>query len=440
MLSSLSSLAKRSFSVFLTLRYLRPKRSFVSLITLISLLGVTLGVWVLTGVMAIMTGYVEKMRTSILGSEAHLTIQQGGVLYDWPSVLNTAQEHPAVIDAMPFAQGQVAMDYDDQLLVVNMQAVAPLPGPMANRFDQLILPPENEGDVEGRFDLEDDYAVVGKVLAEEFGLEVGDLIVLHSLANGRELLQSFEEGKRPETEELIFPVELEVVGLFDSGRHSFDKRTVFVPLEMGQRLYNLGAGAHGIALHVEDPYRAKVVQSEVEENLAPPLSVRSWMDRNRMVFDLVAMQRMMMILLLFLITIVAGFCITNTMITVTTQKRREIGLFKSLGAGVRQIVGVFLGQGLALGLVGVLTGFALAFVTLTFRQQGLHLAGALLGVDVFSEEIYEFSELPARITLIELVWIGGGALLACALASLFPAFLAARMDAAKALRNESSFG
>jgi len=143
-----------------------------------------------------------------------------------------------------------------------------------------------------------------------------------------------------------------------------------------------------------------------------------------------------MYLLLFMIMVVAGFCMTNTMITVTTQKRREIGLMKAMGARLDQIVGVFLGQGLVVGLLGVTGGLGVAFFFLSVREGVLGSLRRLLGEEIFSAEVYDFYELPARITMVDLTVISAAALLACAFASLFPAYLAARMDAAKALRNE----
>lgn len=422
-------------SAFLALRYLRPKRSFVSVITMISVLGVLLGVWILAGVVAIMTGYGVKIRENVLGFEPHLIVQQEGVLYHWPEVVQRVREHPQVLVASPFSFGQVALDYERKLEVVAIQAVDPQPGPMQERLERL-LDRDAEGRLKGRFDLSGDYAVLGRALADHLGIEVGARIVLHSLANGRQLLQAQKSGEKPT--ELIFPVELEVVGIFDSGRHDYDREVLFVPLETGQRLYNLGPGAHGVAVQVKDPYAAAVVRQELARVLPEELTVTTWMERNREEFDLVSMERLVMYTLLLVIMVVAGFCMTNTMITVTTQKRREIGLIKAMGGRLNQIVGIFLAQGLTVGVLGVAGGLGVAMFFLALRQQVLEWLRRALGMEIFSAEVYDVYELPARITMVDLTVISASALLACGFASLFPAYLAARMDAAKALRNEST--
>lgn len=422
-------------SAFLALRYLRPKRSFVSVITIISVSGVLLGVGILAGTVAIMTGFGETMRQNVLGFEPHLTIQQDGVLYHWPEAVELARNNPEVIAAAPYSFGQVALDFDRRLEVVSLQGIDPEPGPMLERLNRLLAK-DPEGVPRGRFDLSGDYAVVGRAMAQHLGLKLGDTIVLHSLANGRQLLEAQKTGQKPS--ELIFPVELEVVGMFESGRQDFDREVLFVPLETGQRLYNLGAGAHGVAVLIKDPYSAGQVRQALAKVMPEPLTVTSWMERNREEFDAVSMERLIMYTLLLLIMVVAGFCMTNTMITVTTQKRREIGLIKAMGGRLDQIVGVFLGQGLAVGMMGVVGGLGVAMLFLAMRQRVLEQLPKLLGMEDFFAEIYHVYQLPAKITLVDLTVISACALLACGFASLFPAYLAARMDAAKALRNESA--
>ncbi len=427
---------RKPFSLFLSLRYLRPKRTFVSVITIISVLGVTLGVWILTTVIAIMTGYNVRMRETILGFEPHLTVKHSSVMYDWPEVTEKVKEHPAVVDAAPFSLGQVVLDYGNRVLVVNVTGLEPQPGAIFDKLEGLIPNEENAVRDYGQFDLGDDYAIIGRALADGMGIAVGDSIVLHSLANGRELLDAHNEGREPD--ELIIPAELEVVGIYDSGRHDYDAEFVFIPLESGQHLYNLKWGVHGIMLHIEDPYRAQRVKAELLQLLEPPLTVVSWIDQNRALFDAVALERLIMYFLLFMIMVVAGFCIMNTMITVTTQKRREIGLMKAVGAETSQIVNVFLVQGIVVGIFGTASGLVLAFLMLLGRRFLVEQIARVAGLDVFDPQIYLLYDLPAKITVADITVISGGAFLACALSALLPAYVAARLDAAKALRNESS--
>lgn len=418
----------KPFSLFLSLRYLRPKRSFVSLITIISIGGVVLGVWVLTAVNAIMTGYGEKIQETVLGFEPHLVVTQSSLMYNWPEVLEKVKENPNVVDAAPFSHGQVVMDHGERPWVVQVQGLDPQPGPILDRLNSLI--------VEGRFDLSDDYVVIGKALAEELGVTVGDTVLLRSLANGRELLDAYHEGREPDN--LIFPAEMEVVGIFSGGRYDFDREYVFIPLEHGQYLYKLGPAVHGVSAQLDDPHLAEPVKYDLYQKLGEDDVITTWAERNYALFETVTVERLIMYFLLSLIMMVAGFCFMATMITVTTQKRREIGMLKAVGAQVSQIVGVFVLQGLVVFAIGTGLGLTFAILFLAVRQEVVQLISSVTGIDVFSQEIYMLSEVPSHVRLVDVLSISGGAFVACVLASLLPAYFSARMDAAQALRDEST--
>ncbi len=418
------------FSLFLALRYLRPKRNFVSLITILSIVGVALGVQVLVFVVAIMTGYDTRMRETVLGFEPHLDIQQSRPMEDWPEVLKAVRQNPEVTDAAPFTRGQLVLDVDRQLRAVRVQGLEPQPGPILDRLKRLV----REGD--GEFDLSGDTMVVGKALARKMGIKVGDTVILHSLANGRQMLDAQREGRQPE--DLIVPAELTVAGIFDSGRYSYDAQTIFIPLQIGQTLYSLQGSVHGLIAQVKNPYEVSVVRDQLRQAVPPPLEIYSWMDRNRAKFEFIASNRLLIYFLMFMIVVAAGFSIMNTMITVTTQKRREIGIVKAVGARMDQIVNVFLGQGLAVGAIGTAGGLLIGITLLAFRQPLRELLAQLTQREIFSAEVYDFYDLPAHLAATDLVVICGGAFFACAFSSLLPAYLAARLDAARALRNESS--
>jgi lipoprotein-releasing system permease protein len=402
----------------------------VSIITTISILGVALGVFILGIVIAVMTGFGAKIKESVLGFEPHLVVVQEGVIYDWRPIVKTAKEHPEVADAAPFSQGQVGLHHDNKVIVVKIQGVAPLPGPIHDRLEMLVT--ENG---EGEFDLSDDNIILGRSMAMGMGVNLGDTIILESLANAVEHYNAHKEQR--EAEDIIPPVELTVVGFFESGNLQYDDEYVMVPLEIGQMLYKLGPGAHGVAIQLRDPYQYEQPLKDLNASLRPalgdpPIYIESWTERNRQLFEAVAMEKMMMYFLLFMIMIVAGFCIMNTMITVTTQKRREIGLMKAIGARTSQIVSVFLVQGIVVGLIGTVSGLLLGMVVLIFRKFLINK----IPIDFYNPEVYGLLEFPARITAVDLMVISAGSFLACALSALIPAYFAARRDAASALRDQ----
>lgn len=423
---------KRSFSLFLSLRYLRPKRTFVSAITVISTIGVVIGVSSLTVVIAIMTGFNIEMREAILGFEPHLVLSKDAnePIEDWYELLDEVAEVPGVLDVAPNARGQVVLDFNRRVWVVQIYGIDPEPGGFSDQYATLI------GNGVGEFDLSDDNIVIGSTLARGMSINVGDTVSLLSLVNGREMLDAFNTDRKPEN--LIQPAELTVVGIYDSGRHDYDDTIVFIPLEIGQYLYDLGGSVDSIHVLAEEPFQVDVLKERLVALVGDRANVDTWVERNKKLFDAVALERLMMFFLLFMVIVVAAFCIMNTMITVTTQKRREIGIMKAVGARTGQIVGAFLGQGILVGLLGTSLGIGFAFFVLLIRKNLVHGIAAITGMDIYSPALYSLYQLPAMITILDLMRIAGGAFLACALASLLPAYVASRLDAALSLRNQST--
>ncbi|MEQ1839027.1 MAG: FtsX-like permease family protein, partial [Verrucomicrobiales bacterium] len=285
--------------------------------------------------------------------------------------------------------------------------------------------------------------------AEAQNIQVGDKILLYSPRDIDSVMKSLErvegaedaEGRKKaieETREMTAPQEVTVTGIFDSGHWDFDSSIIFVHLETAQVLYNFDLEeCHGIAVRTNDGFKANKFQAKFLALLPQQFRVMTWVEMHKLIFDAVAAERQAMYLILFMIMIVGGFCIMNTMITVTFQKRSEIGLLKALGALEGQVAWVFLFQGILVGLVGVVVGLLLSQVTLYFRNDMAGWIGRSFGVDIFSEEIYKVDGgLPAKQTLRDLVIISTGAFFACTLASLIPALIAASLQPAKALRSE----
>lgn len=417
---------------------------------MISVLGVVLGVFSLMVVIPVMTGFNVQMRKSILGSEPHLelTRERDQPVDDWVAVLERVSGQKGVMDAQPFARGQAVLDYGNKVLVVQVTGWDPQKLPAeggegeegGERWTALSaklagLIPRVDYPNYGSFDLSGDFVLIGRTLAEGMGIAVGDRLVLHSMANGRELLDAHNESRDPRN--LILPAELTVSGIYESGRADFDVKQVFVPLEIAQKLYDLGGAVTGIQFELANPYEVRRVQQDLRSREGA-FRLESWMDRNRALFDAVALERLNMYVLLFMIMVVAAFCITNTMITVTTQKRSEIGLMRAVGGPKSQIVGAFLGQGILVGLFGTVTGVVLALGFLYFRHGLAKVIAQVSGQDLFSSPgMLLLYELPAKVTLVDVAVITGGAVFFCALASLLPAYVAARIDAADALRQEA---
>lgn len=443
---------KKSFSTFLALRYLKPKRSFVSIITLISVLGVALGVTVLVVVIAVFTGFGIRLKESILASQPHIVVDLQSPrrsidlngdyvesdLEEWPNAVERIQKIEGITSVTPLVTGPVLLRHNGYQRAPLIQAIEPQEGSSLDRYRKMTT--------QGSFDLSGQNAVLGDDLARSFGIEVGDTITITS-PDLQAIGEAVERMNKAETQEqkaaifdevsdLTLPTDLDVVGICDSGNQQFDINTIFVPLHIGQEMFDLGPNAHALAIDTEKPFEAEAYKQLISDSLEGFYPVNNWMDNNRQLLNAVATERNMMYFLLFIIMIVAGFCIMNTMITVVYQKRAEIGLIKALGASEGHVVRLFLLQGVIVGILGVCVGLIWAHLLIYFRQNIIDALSKRLGFNVFDPDTYGFDQLPAEITFADSASISLAAFAACALASLIPAWMAARMQPAEALRSE----
>ena len=445
------------FSPFIAARYLKPKRTFVSIITVISILGVVLAVWMLTVVIAVFTGYGERLKESILGFEPHLTVDAGGFIGDFVPVLEEMQKIEGFTGITPFVSGQVIMDYRGLRSAPTIRGIMPPQGIELDRFESKIamqkdpasLAGSNETIRRGDFTLPDPYsAVIGDGIADAQGIEVGDTIVLQSPRDVQSFMEKLDnlsnadESERDrlfdEFREFTAPQEVTVTGIFDSGHWDFDSQFVYIHLETAQVLYGFDLEeCHGVAARVEDAFQAHKYSEKLHTVLPQQFRAMTWGERYRGIFNAVATEKQAMYIILFMIMVVGAFCIMNTMITVTVQKRSEIGLLKALGSTEEQIVRIFLLQGLLVGIIGVVVGMALAQWTILERNTIGAWLGDTFGIAIFAEDIYKVDGgIPAKQSLKDLITISVGSFLACTLAALIPALIAASLQPAKALRSE----
>ena len=429
---------KLPFSFFLALRYLKPKRTFLSIITLISVLGVTLGVTVLILVISVMTGFDRELRQKVIDFDAHILVTSEDVLNDWRSLKAQIDNLPGVVATAPYVQGPVIVEFQNKRL-------APMIRGVDSKQEENVVP-LRKFIKHGKLDLDSESAVLGIDIARKLQISVGDKLTVYSPGNLGQILDGIkklentkgdeEKAAVDELRDVILPKELTVTGIFETGHYVHDSEFVLVPLHIGQELYGLGDSLHGITVKTKDPYDAERVKDEIENLLAPPQFAQTWIDMNRQYFEAVRLERTVMFFLLFFIVVVAAFGIMSTLITVTVQKRREIGIVKALGANISQIIWVFLGQGTVVGLFGTLTGLGLGMTLIRYRNEFSHWLASTLHIEIFPREVYQFSEIPAQVIPHDVTVICISAFLICSIAALIPAYFAARLDPVKALRYE----
>jgi len=431
-------LVQLPFSLFLALRFLKPKRTFVSVITVVSVLGVTLGIAVLILVISVMTGFDLELRRKVLGFDPHIVLASQGVpLAEWREIPPKLAGYKGVLNSAPFVQGPVLISTDDG--AVRSAQIRGI-DPVAESARQGI----KESVVAGDFKLEGDTAVLGIDLARSLGVNVGSKITLYPAKDFGPVLTALNEAESAtdpkaaiqKLRELVLPSTLTVSGIFASGRYQYDSEVLLVPLHIGQELYGLGDAVHGMSVWLGEPYKAPAYAAKFRARSFPDLQVLTWIDLNREIFDAIRLERNTMFFLLLFIVIVAAFSIMNTLITVTVMKTREIGVMKALGATRTQIVWVFLTQGMVVGLFGNLTGVGMGLTIVHWRNEFKDWLALRLGIEIFPPGIYQFRDIPAELVPSDLAVICVSAFVICSLAALLPAIVAARLEPVKALRHD----
>lgn len=408
------------FSLFMALKYMKPKRTWLSVISIISVIGVMLGVAVLVIVLSVMSGFDDMWRDKILGFDAHVTVTRSGIIDDEDRLTEAVNAIPGVAGVAPYVQGLVFVQHGGIVHTPVMRGVD------IEREKQVSRLPRHM--VAGRFEMGEDDVIIGRELARRLNIAVGDKLLVYSP-------QNFIAGK----DEIRLPVEMNVAGIFEIGMWEYDVGFILVPLAVAQEFYSLNSGVHALRVMTVDPFRARTVAQLIAGRLHgdyPDLRVQTWMDLNRQLFDALRVEKNMMFFLLIFIVLVAAFGITNTLIIVVVQKTKEIGLLKALGFPSGSIMRIFFWQGWIQGFFGTLLGIALGLVTLYYRNSLLRGMAVVCRMELFPKELYHLSEIPSRTAPSDIALIAILSLIICTLAGLLPAWRAARLDPAQALRYE----
>ena len=423
-------MSRLPFELLLALRYLRPKRTFVSVITLISVLGVSLGVAVLIIVISVMTGFDRQLRDKILGFNAHLEITTPGrTIADYNRVSKQVQANPEVRTVAPLVLGRVLVETESQN--GQSKAEAPLLRGMDPRLETnlTVLPKSIR---EGDFDVSDRGLLVGNEFADMMNLHVGDKLVIYSPKD----LKKWKENADKEHVKLPAPPHYEVRGIFNVGYYDYDFSVIVTSLQDAQELYDIDNTVHGLLVMLREPYEAPRIARELSIALGPEYEVSTWMAKNSNLLNALVVEKNVQFYLLFFIMIVAALCILSALITFVVQKTREIGMLKALGATNLQISGVFLGQSAIIGVLGVISGYGLGMLAITYRNEFLHFMNRMTGFELFPASIYGFGELPAIIDPRDIAVICGLSFVICIFGGVLPAIRAGRLKPVEALRYE----
>jgi len=404
------------FGLFLALKYLKPKRSVASVITCVSVLGVMLGVAAVIIVRAVMTGFGDLWEKKILDFKPHVTVSAWGgrPVVGEDALAEAIEKIPGVVCAAPQIDTRVLIEFNGRV------SAPALLGVDADRFSKAY---RVGAPVAGTYDLDGDSIVLGVDLARTLGVWTGDKVTVYS----------------PKTltarDEIWLPVKWEVVGIFSSGQRDYDSGFALASLPNVRELMGMEQGASAVYVKTANPSDAPAFDAVCTRiaALSPASRIVTWRQADRELFNALAVEKNMTALLLTLITVVALFCVMNTLLVLTVQKTREIGLLMSLGFSRLRIMSVFLAHGFIQCALGTLLGLAASWAILANLQrivEGL----AHFGVEVFPKAVYGLDELPYRLVPADVLWVLAVVFVFGSLACFVPAALAARKNPVEALQ------
>lgn len=379
-----------------------------------------LGVAVLIIVLSVMSGFDDMWREKILGFDAHVLITQQGIIDQPEEMAKKVETVGGVTAVAPCVQGLVFVQHDDMVYTPLMRGVDL---EAEKRMSKL---PEHM--VSGAFELGENEVIVGRELARRLRLKVGEKLLVFSP-------QTFVARR----DEITLPLEMTVSGVFEIGMADYDMHFILVPLDAARELYGIENGVHALRVTTSDPYQAGKVARQISASLQNEyydVKVQTWMELNRQLFDALRVEKNMMFFLLIFIVLVAAFGITNSLIIVVVQKTKEIGLLKAVGFSSGSVMRVFLWQGLIQGIIGTAFGIGLGLIMLHYRNAIMRALSFSLHMELFPKEIYQLSEIPARTAFTDVALVALLSIIICTLAGLLPAWRAARLDPARALRYE----
>lgn len=417
--------------LFLAWRYLKPKRNAVSFITCMSVVGVTLGVAVLIVVLAVMTGFTDEMKDKMIDTMAHMQIQDYRLGYIANPASVVKEVKALGCEASPIIYKHGLIQKGEHLIPKVVIGIRPDEKSSSIDVKRYMFV--------GEFSLKKGEAVVSDVIAQELNLRIGEKIILHSPSKITKMFK-YEEGKgfkfNEDKAKVFLPDEYRISGFFSFGKYDFDSSVIFINIDDAADLFELPwDSATSVYVKTKDPFHLQGIQDELQKKF-PALQILSWQQLNRQFLGVLAVEKNMMFFLLIFIVLVAAFSISNTLITVVLQKTREIGLIKALGASPMTILRTFVLQGFIVGVMGTLCGTLLGIAVIHWRNQIMFTVSKLTGWELFPKKFYFFSELPARIVAGDLLIICIVSVILCTLGALLPAWRAARLDPAKALRYE----
>jgi lipoprotein-releasing system permease protein len=409
-------------------RYLRSgqRRGFLSFITLISVLGLMLGVAVLLVVMSVMNGFEKELRARILSVSAHATLEGNEErMPDWQLAREIALQTQGVISAVPYIAGEAMFQAGERLAGAEVRGVDPALESEARGISRVVVEGSMDALVPRGWNI-----ILGEKLAAELDVTVGDSVVV-VVPEGTVTPAGFEVRQRRFT----------VVGLMRSGMYEYDRLLALLHVEDAARLLKFGADMRGVRLAVEDPKDAPRLVRQIGQALSDAQGggryyVQDWTQILPNFFRSIQLTKSLLFMILSMIVAIAAFNVVATLVMVVKDKEPDIAILRTFGAGPSNIQRIFSIQGAWIGASGVAGGILLGVLLAINLESLVHLLERTTGMQFMDASVYLISDLPAEVQLGDVVKVAVVALLLCLLATVYPAWRASRVLPAEALRHD----
>jgi len=391
------------WQALVALRYLsgKQKEKFISVINLISILGVAVGVGALIIVISVMSGFDEDLKDKIIGTYSHIEVISDYGIKPSEEFISRILKKKHVVAASFFLNTQALIRQDEMASGIVLKGIEAKNEIKVNKLGQYM--------VKGSIDLSPDGIVIGSELAKKFNVDTGDLLTVVSSAH--------TSGKK-----------FKVCGIFTSGMYEYDMNLAYVDIARAQELMSAGDLASGVMVKVDDAMNAIKVKRELIKDLGPAYTVRTWIDLNKNFLEALKLEKTVMFLILTLIVMVACFNIASALIMIILEKTKDIGILKAIGASNRSIMSIFALQGFSLGAIGTMIGSA----------SGLAACWALKTYKFITlpKDIYYIDKLPVKISGHDVAVIILSSLFISLVSTIYPSYRASKLDPVEALRYE----
>jgi lipoprotein-releasing system permease protein len=410
---------KLPYEIFVSLRYLKTKKRYgtVSLNTFISIAGVVIGVATSIITLAVMTGFQGYFRDKILSAMPHIVVMEftGTGVKDQKTLQDHVERVPHVLATTPFVYGQSMLTAQDRMQGVVVRGIDPHTEAKVTDLAKNMTAGTLQNLENGASRLPG--IIIGEDLARKLGVSVGDTVTMVN-----PLGEETPMGLIPKMKKFT------VTGLFDAGMYDYNITFVYIALPAAQKFFDMKGRITGIQVRVDDVYHADTISSSIQKAAGYPYITRNWMEQNKNFFSALLLEKIGMSLILFVIIIVASFNIIGTLTMIVMEKNREIAILKSMGSSSPSIVKIFMFAGVVIGLVGTIIGVIIGYSAVTVITK--------TDVITLPKDVYQVSHLPLAISGFDILFISLTALGISFLATLYPAWQAARQDPVEVLRYE----